>query len=50
MLANNIKMLKGYHGIFRLRVGDWRVLYQDDIDSIRVLDIEPRGEAYKRKG
>lgn len=48
-LANNVKILKGYDGIFRLRVGDWRVLYRDNIDCIQVLDVEPRGEAYKRK-
>lgn len=45
---NNIKELKGVKR-FRLRVGDWRVLYQihNDILEIYVITIAPRGEVYK---
>ncbi len=34
---------------FRLRVGDWRVLFVFDVPSaaIRVLRVLPRGEAYR---
>lgn len=34
---------------FRLRVGDWRVLFVFDLASagIRVLRVLPRGEAYR---
>lgn len=31
---------------FRLRVGDWRVMYEIEDDVVRVLDVKPRGGAY----
>ncbi len=46
--AANVKKLIGQPG-YRLRVGDWRVLY--DVDSgrvvVRVLRIGPRGGVYE---
>ncbi len=45
-LANNISALKGEPGAMRLRVGDWRVIYAEDPDILRVLKIAPRGSAY----
>ncbi|MEQ8405626.1 MAG: type II toxin-antitoxin system RelE/ParE family toxin [Oceanicaulis sp.] len=45
-LANNIKALKGRPGVFRLRVGDWRVIYRDGV-VIAVIRIAPRGAAYE---
>ncbi|ACR28366.1 type II toxin-antitoxin system RelE family toxin [Burkholderia glumae] len=44
----NAKKLTGIEG-YRLRVGDWRVLYEieDDRIVIVVLAIKPRGGAYK---
>src|SRR4051794_29735363 len=30
-LANNVIQLKGYDGYFRLRIGDWRVIFNEDI-------------------
>nr|WP_321457244.1 type II toxin-antitoxin system RelE/ParE family toxin [uncultured Cohaesibacter sp.] len=45
----DVKQLAGRDG-FRLRVGDYRVLYDRD-DEIRILSIEkigPRGDVYKR--
>lgn len=44
--ANNIRALKGRAGVFRLRVGDWRVLYRDGV-VIAVIRIAPRGSAYE---
>jgi len=43
----NVKPLSGVPG-FRLRVGDWRVIYelQDDVVMVLVLRIDPRGGAY----
>ena len=43
---NNVTALRGIEG-FRLRVGDWRVLYSLDTDAnlLRVAAIVPRGEA-----
>jgi mRNA interferase RelE/StbE len=43
--ANNIKALKGRDGI-RLRVGDWRVIMDDDV-VLAVLEIGPRGRIYE---
>lgn len=45
---NNVKKLQDRPG-YRLRVGDWRVIYEleDDVLRILVLKIAPRGEVYR---
>ena len=43
--ANNIKKLRGRDGL-RLRVGDWRIIFDEDEDSVHVLVIGPRGSVY----
>ena len=42
---NNIKRLKR-KTFLRLRVGDFRVLFVEDRESIEVIDIGPRGSIY----
>jgi mRNA interferase RelE/StbE len=44
---NNLTKLQGRDG-YRLRVGDWRVIYelQDDHLVMLVLDVGPRGGVY----
>lgn len=44
--ASNVKALKGREGI-RLRVGDWRVLMDDQGNVLEVREIGPRGQIYK---
>jgi len=44
--ANNVTALKGREGI-RLRVGDWRVIMNDDAVVLAVLEIGPRGSVYE---
>jgi mRNA interferase RelE/StbE len=44
--ANNVKALKGREGI-RLRVGDWRVVMNDEGVVLAVLEIGPRGSVYE---
>jgi mRNA interferase RelE/StbE len=44
-LANNVKRLKGDQGL-RLRVGDWRVLFDEDAETVVVRAVRPRGSAY----
>lgn len=43
--ANNVKALKGRTGV-RLRVGDWRVIMDDEGAVLAVLEIGPRGGVY----
>lgn len=46
-LANNVSTLKGGHGLMRLRVGDWRVIYTETLIVIAVQKVAPRGSAYE---
>jgi len=43
--ANNVTPLKGREGI-RLRVGDWRVIMDDQGNVLAILDFGPRAGAY----
>lgn len=43
----DIKSLKGYTDLYRLRVGDWRVLFNMTSEEIFIEDVLPRGDAYK---
>ena len=44
----DVRRLQGVGEVYRLRVGDWRVIfsYQDDL-TILVHRVRPRGDAYK---
>ena len=44
----DIKKLAGYENEYRLRVGDLRVLFTVENDTITINDIIPRGQAYKK--
>jgi mRNA interferase RelE/StbE len=43
------KKLRGYENLYPLRVGDWRLIYaiEDDELVVLVIEISPRGEAYR---
>jgi mRNA interferase RelE/StbE len=43
------KRLKSHDELYRVRVGEWRITYtvQDDKLIVLVLEIAPRGGAYK---
>ncbi len=43
----DIKKLQGYSNLYRLRIGDYRVIYQIENDTIIIDAVLPRGEAYK---
>ncbi|MHC1999555.1 type II toxin-antitoxin system RelE family toxin [Methylobacterium sp. CM6241] len=45
-LANNVKTLQGHENRLRLRVGDWRVLFNENGEVVAVLRVAPRGGAY----
>jgi mRNA interferase RelE/StbE len=44
--ANNVKALKGEAGVYRLRVGDWRILFSEDGQIIAIVKVSSRGGAY----
>lgn len=47
----DVKRLTNAFGVYRLRVGTWRVLFRIIDDEIQIMFIQgvfPRGEAYKR--
>lgn len=48
--GEDIKKLKGYDNLLRLRVGDYRVVYSVDHGMliVYVIDIDNRGDIYKR--
>ena len=46
-LQGNIKRLTNFTPEYRLRVGDWRVLFEVDDKKIIVYRIRHRKEAYK---
>jgi mRNA interferase RelE/StbE len=46
----DVKLLRGAERLWRLRVGEWRVIF-DRRDAERVIDVlavRPRGRAYRR--
>lgn len=48
--GQDIKPLKGYQGLFRLRVGDYRIIYTVDHGQliVYVVDANSRGQVYHR--
>jgi len=47
VLANNVKKLQGRDG-YRLRVGDWRVVFDESATVLDVLAIGARSGIYER--
>jgi mRNA interferase RelE/StbE len=45
-LAGDVKRLKAHVPNYRLRVGDWRVLFEVDGRTIIIHDVKHRSEAY----
>lgn len=43
----SVKRLQGYNNYFRLRIGDFRVIYTISENTITVMAVLPRGEVYK---
>ena len=43
------KKMTGHENLYRMRVGDWRIIYalEDDKLIVLVLEISTRGEAYR---
>ena len=45
-LVGDVKRLKAFTPGYRLRVGDWRVLFEIEAGAIVVYDVKHRSEAY----
>jgi mRNA interferase RelE/StbE len=45
-LAGDVKRLKAFVPNYRLRVGDWRVLFEVDGATVTIHDVRHRSEAY----
>jgi mRNA interferase RelE/StbE len=45
----NVRPLRGAKDAFRLRIGDWRVIYRIDrqAQTMHVRMVEPRGSVYR---
>lgn len=48
--SGDTRIMRGHTNLFRLRVGDYRIIYtiQNDILIINVIDIGNRGQVYNR--
>ena len=48
--SGDIKAMKGHANLFRLRVGDYRIVYtiHNDVLTINVIDAGNRGQIYNR--
>jgi len=46
-LTGDVKRLKKFVPNYRLRVGDWRVLFDVDGRRVTIHDVKHRSEAYK---
>lgn len=46
-LRGDVKRLTSYTPEYRMRVGDWRILFEVEDDTIVVYRIRHRKEAYK---
>jgi len=43
----DIKKLKGYDNMYRLRIGDFRVVFENKNEMLHVIKIDNRGDVYK---
>jgi mRNA-degrading endonuclease RelE of RelBE toxin-antitoxin system len=46
--AGDVRQLEGFEPpMYRLRIGDWRILFRRRDDSIEVVRVRNRSEAYR---
>ena len=43
----DVRKMRGYNDLFRLRIGDFRILYRVNKEGIFIDSIDNRGQAYK---
>jgi mRNA-degrading endonuclease RelE of RelBE toxin-antitoxin system len=42
--CKNVKKLKGYENLYRLRVGRWRVIFSEELTIITIQEVKKRNE------
>jgi len=45
--TKKLKGIKGREDLFRLRIGNYRVVYFEDVKSFKIIQIFHRGKEYK---
>ncbi|MCD4843925.1 MAG: type II toxin-antitoxin system RelE/ParE family toxin [Methanosarcinales archaeon] len=45
--TKKLKGIKGREDLFRLRIGNYRIVYFEDVKSIKIIQIFHRGKEYK---
>ena len=45
--TKKLKGVRGREDLFRLRIGNYRVVYFEDVDSFKIIQIFHRGKGYK---
>ena len=43
----DIKKLRGYENMYRLRVGDFRIIFEKEGGNYHIIKIDNRGNVYK---
>jgi len=47
--VGDIKRLQGHTELYRLRIGDWRIVFSNpDNDNVVIERISPRGDVYNK--
>jgi mRNA interferase RelE/StbE len=46
--SGDVSRLKGFKDIYRLRVGDFRILFTYEDKNIYIVDVNIRGDIYKK--
>jgi mRNA-degrading endonuclease RelE of RelBE toxin-antitoxin system len=46
-VASDVKKLQGMPGVYRLRCGRWRVIFELPAEEVLVLRVRDRKEAYR---
>lgn len=49
MCRLDIKKLKGYPNHYRIRIGDYRILFFRESNNAKIYDVSHRSDANKRK-
>jgi mRNA interferase RelE/StbE len=49
MVRLDMKKLKGYDNHYRIRVGDYRIIFFQELGTVKVYDVSHRRDVYKGK-